>query len=113
VGGADADVLIDGTLIEIKTVKNFQIDRDHFNELLGYVILWELSRLGGDRHASRISKIAIYFARHAHLEVFEVRSLLNAKTFPSFLQWFLDTATPPVGRGTSRSNRRRAKRALV
>jgi hypothetical protein len=113
VGGADADVFIDGTLIEIKTIKNFEIDRDHFNQLLGYVVLQEINRLGGERHGSRISKIGIYFARHAHLEVFDLKNILNAETFPSFLQWFSETARPPVSRITSRSNRPRAKRALV
>jgi hypothetical protein len=113
VGGADADVFIDGTLIEIKTIKNFEIDRDHFNQLLGYVVLQELNRLSGAKAGPRISKIAIYFSRHAHLEVFDLKKLVKTETFPSFLQWFSDMARPPVSRITSRSNRSRAKCARV
>jgi hypothetical protein len=108
VGGADADVLIDGTLIEIKTIKNFELDRDHFNQLLGYVVLDELNRLNGARPGPRISRIAIYFARHAHLEIFDLRKLLNTETFPTFLQWFSDTAKLRVRRKAGSSNRSRA-----
>jgi hypothetical protein len=113
VGGADADVLIDGTLIEIKTIKNFELDRDHFNQLIGYVVLHELNRRSRSRSGPRILKVAIYFARHAHLEVFDLRKLLNADTFPSFLQWFLDTARPAASKITSNSTHRRARRAPI
>ena len=36
VGGADADMIIDDTLIDIKTTKNLKFGRDHYNQLIGY-----------------------------------------------------------------------------
>ena len=105
VGGADADLVIDGMLIDIKTTKNFGLKREDFNQLIGYFVLHELSGLSNKKLKSRISKIAIYFSRHAHLEVFEVATLVNPETFPSFLQWFSDTAKPPSNRTAGRSNR--------
>jgi len=44
VGGADADLFIDGTLIDIKTSKHLEMERDVFNQLLGYYCL---SCIGG------------------------------------------------------------------
>ena len=34
IGGADADLFIDGTLIDVKVTKNMELTRDHFNQLL-------------------------------------------------------------------------------
>ncbi len=40
VGGADADIIVDGTLIEFKTSRQARpVDRDHLWQLLGYVLL--------------------------------------------------------------------------
>ena len=43
VSGADADVIVDDMLIDIKTTKKMDFTRDYFNQLVGYYIL---SRLG-------------------------------------------------------------------
>lgn len=39
VGGADADLIVDGTLIDIKTTKKREIDRDWLWQLMGYALL--------------------------------------------------------------------------
>ncbi len=88
VRGADADLIIDGTLIEIKVTKTFRVDRDDFNQLIGYAALAEINRLNNKASTPRITKIGIYFARHAHLEVWKLRDFLNPDTLPSFLGWF-------------------------
>ncbi|KKM98827.1 hypothetical protein LCGC14_1153970, partial [marine sediment metagenome] len=36
VGGADADLVIDGMLIDIKTTKIFQMKREYYDQLIGY-----------------------------------------------------------------------------
>src|SRR5205823_4255522 len=110
VGGADADLVIDGMLIDVKTVKNFELTRDQFNQLMGYFALHELSGFNSGRRKQAITAVAIYFARHAHLEVFDVRTIINADTFPAFLDWFADRAAraegPPVtARAASRTDR--------
>ena len=56
VGGADADLIVDGTLIEIKTTTTSNLKIDWLRQLLGYVLL-DYS----DEH--RINGIAFYMAR--------------------------------------------------
>jgi len=94
VRGADADLIIDGTLIEIKVIKLFRIDRDDFNQLIGYAVLAEINRLSGRATTPRITKIGIYLARHAHLETWELQDFFKPETLPSFLKWFSETARP-------------------
>jgi hypothetical protein len=99
VGGADADLVIDSMLVDVKATKNFVVTRDHFNQLIGYMVLHDLTRIGEVRPKRRISKLAIYFARHAHLETFNVRDIVNPETYPRFVQWFSTAAeTRPPSR---------------
>ncbi len=107
VGGADADLLIDDTLIDIKTTMHFRIDREHFNQLLGYFMLNELAGIDGIKPKPKITKIAIYFARHARLQVFELNEIVDPRTFPRFLKEFSKMA----GQFTSRRTRRSTGRA--
>ena len=44
VGGADADIIIDDTLIDIKVTKHLKLERDYLNQLLGY---YTLALIGG------------------------------------------------------------------
>lgn len=107
VGGADADLLIDDTLIDIKTTMHFRIDREHFNQLLGYFMLYELAGIDGIKPKPKITKIAIYFARHARLQVFELNEIVDPRTFPRFLKEFSKRA----GQFTNRITRRSAGRS--
>jgi hypothetical protein len=108
-GGADADVIIDGTLIDIKAIKTLRVDRDHFTQLLGYVALAEINRQRGASGAPRITKIGIYFARHAHLEVWDLKSIINPESFASFLRWFSKTAGTRGAPVRARRPQRRAR----
>lgn len=63
IGGADADIIADDVLIDIKTTKNLEITDKFWHQLLGYAILDELnSRDEGT--PPTINKVAIYFSRH-------------------------------------------------
>lgn len=111
VGGADADLLIDDTLIDIKTTKNFRLDADHFFQLLGYFVLHTIAGIGDLEPKREIKKLAIYYSRHAHLEVFELQDIVNPKTFPKFVKWFSVRARQMhKSRITRRSTRTRKKR---
>jgi hypothetical protein len=70
VGGADADLLIDDTIIDIKTTKDLRLKGDDFNQLMGYFVLHEISGIGGLTPKPKVSKIAIYFSRHAYFTHF-------------------------------------------
>lgn len=106
VGGADADLFIDEMLIDIKTTKNFKLDRGHFNQLIGYSVLHRLSGFDGTRPKPQLSRVAIYFSRHAHLEVFDLSEIINPKTFPRFVKWFSERARQDTSRITRRSTGR-------
>ena len=96
--GADADLFIDGMLIDIKTTKSLKLTRNDFNQLLGYLAMHEIWGMNDRKRRPRVSKLGIYFARHGLLQVFDVRDVVCNGRFPNFLQWFREMAEQPVNR---------------
>ena len=87
VGGADADLLMDGRLIDIKTMSKLEMKREDFNQLMGY---YALSRLGGvDDVISEnpIRELGIYSARYAEFLTFPVDDVINETKIKPFLEW--------------------------
>lgn len=66
VNGADADLIIDNTLIDIKTTRFLKIKREDLNQIIGYHLL---SIIGGidSKKKIEIKNIGIYFARFGYL----------------------------------------------
>jgi hypothetical protein len=100
VGGADADLLISDTLIEIKTVTNLFIKPEYFQQLMGYYCL---SRIEG---VPIIRNIGIYFSRHGVLWTAPIENIVDESTLPALLAWFTERAealrmTPFKGRVTA------------
>jgi hypothetical protein len=96
VGGADCDLVIDDALIDIKTVKEFELKREYFNQLIGYYVL---SKIGGIQKAPKghqIKKLGIYFARHGHLWLFDVSAIIQEKQLSDFIGWFKKRAIQGV-----------------
>jgi hypothetical protein len=60
VGGADGDLLIESTLVEIKTRLKLELQQRHLHQLVGYALL-DYDDVYG------ISEIAMFSARHASL----------------------------------------------
>ncbi len=87
---ADADLLIDETLIDIKTTKNFKLSKTYLNQLLGYVTLNEIGNIGGLSPKPAITKIAIYYSRHAYLHVMDLKEIIDSNSYQSFIQWFVE-----------------------
>jgi hypothetical protein len=93
VGGADADLIIDDMLIDIKTTKNFELSRDHFHQLLGYLTLYYLEALiERKKSLPDINKLAIYFSRYSYLHVIEIGNITSYEKFAPFIKWFFDRA---------------------
>jgi hypothetical protein len=86
--GADADLVLDDLLIDIKAVKHASFDREVFNQLIGYYTLHRIGGFNGDGRNRKIQRLGTYFARHGHLLTIEVDSVINRKTFPAFVRWF-------------------------
>ncbi len=66
VGGADADLIIGDTLIDIKTTKNLRLKRSLLRQLIGYYILSEIARIENPEFP-RVDSIGAYFPRYAQL----------------------------------------------
>jgi len=67
VGGADADLLIDNALIEIKTTKYLSLKPEYYHQLIGYYLLAMLGKEHGRLELPEIDRICIYYARQAYM----------------------------------------------
>jgi hypothetical protein len=94
VGGADADLVFGDALIDIKTVKEFSLERRDFNQLIGYYVLVKLAGIDNAPPGHEIKRLGIYFSRYAYLFVFNVLDVIDPQTFPSFLDWFKRRCDP-------------------
>ena len=95
VGGADADLVIDGTLIDVKTTKFLRLDRATFNQLVGYYLLHRIGGIDGCRKNHRIEKLGVYYSRYGVLFSFPARQVVQDKRLPSLLRWFAKKAREP------------------
>jgi hypothetical protein len=92
VRGADADLLIDDLLIDIKTVKEASLSQEYFNQLIGYYALSKIERIDGTPPQHAIKRLGIYFSRYAHLYIMPIEEVIDAQRFPDFLKWFRNRA---------------------
>lgn len=79
-GGADADFILDGTIVDIKTKGKLGYEGRDFAQLLGYASM--ARKIGVD-----VKKVAIYFARFGLFACFDLESNVLS---PRFLDHFLD-----------------------
>ena len=92
VRGADTDLLIDDLLIDVKTTKKLDFQTTFFHQLMGYVVLHEIAGVGDLKPKPPVTKAGIYFARHAHLHVFQLDAVIDRDSFPEFVRWFKERA---------------------
>lgn len=93
IGGADADLVIDNLLIDIKTTTQLEFKRDHFNELIGYYTLYKIGGVPDALAKPKIENLGIYYSRYEGLYIFPVASVISLSKFPSFIEWFKKRAT--------------------
>jgi hypothetical protein len=89
VGGADADLIIDNTLIDIKATKHLKLDRDHLNQVLGYYILSLIGGVNNNPKEKPIENIGLYFARHGELWTIPLLQFGDKSKFDEFKTWFI------------------------
>lgn len=92
VGGADADLVIDDMMVDIKTTKNPNLVEDYFHQLIGYYTLYKIGGIDGMPQKHEINRLGIYSSRYGYLHFINVQDVINKKTFPKFLQWFGEKA---------------------
>ncbi len=92
VGGADADLIVDDALIDVKTTKFLSFTQEHYNQLIGYYILSKLGEINESENIP-ISKVGIYFSRHGVLHTIPTDQIENHPNFPKFVNWFEKSAS--------------------
>lgn len=92
VGGADADLLIDGTLIEVKTIRQMRLDRRIFNQLVGYYILARIGGIDGCSRRVRITSLAVYYSRQGLFVPIPLGRIIDEGKLEAFVSWFKTSA---------------------
>lgn len=92
VNGADADIIKDDVLIDIKTTKNLEMRRVYFDQLIGYYVLNEIGGIDQLKEKHEIKKLAVYFSRHAYLHLYNVDEIIDKANLQDFIKWFIDRA---------------------
>lgn len=90
VGGADADIIVDDTIVDIKTSKSAGAPRAAFDQLIGYTALAELG--GVDGKPRRIKHLELYMARYGTTYRYEREEMIDEERWPLFLEWFEERA---------------------
>lgn len=98
VGGADADFVIDDTLVDIKTTKYLELKPEMLHQLVGYRMLLAACEAGGSTACGLpvVTHGAIYFSRHAHLARFNYAELIDRKDFLRLSEWFINYVADDV-----------------
>jgi hypothetical protein len=89
VGGADADMILDDTLIDIKVTKHLKLEREYLNQLLGYYIIAVIGGINGNHKGAVIKNVGIYFARYGILWKVPLSAFCNNQAFAAFKHWFV------------------------
>lgn len=93
VGGADADIVIDDQMIDIKTTKRLEITREMFNQIIGYYVLGKIGGIGREKiDISNINEIGFYFSRYGMKYMYKVEEIIDFKSLPFFIDKFKDKA---------------------
>jgi hypothetical protein len=88
VGGADADLVLDDMLVDIKCTKHRSFSGNVFHQLLGCYILSRIGGIEGAPPRHRIRFLAVYFARHGELYRIPVNAHLPDDRLRSVTKWF-------------------------
>ncbi len=102
VGGADADIVIDNRIIDMKTTKFLQLKEQDFHQLIGYYVLSLLGGIDGSKHKIDIETVSIYFCRHGIFLPLMVPSAnssmikISDKDFEKFVKWFVERASGKI-----------------
>lgn len=91
VNGADADIVLDSTLIDIKTVKDAKLKIDYWRQLVGYCVLADLASDELD-HMPEFTGVGIYFSRHGVLWQTSASRIYGHEKYEKFKSWFRDEA---------------------
>lgn len=87
VGGADCDIIMDDTLIDIKTTKYLKLDIRYWRQLVGYCVLADLAKEELD-YFPRIKQVGVYYSRHGRLWTTDASQIYDNSGYENFKKWF-------------------------
>ena len=93
VRGADADLIIGDTLIDVKTTKHPKLTLEMIRQLVGYSLLCNKFGIGGynsEKYNQTINKVGIYFARAGEFFVVELSNIIDETNENIILNWILN-----------------------
>jgi len=85
----EADLVMDDTLIDIKTYTSPKFRREMFDQLMGYYLLSKIGGIDGAPEDHEIHKVGIYFSRHEYLHVIDLKDVFNQSELNSILDWVI------------------------
>ena len=91
-GGADADLVAGDALIDLKATKFPEFTEEHLAQILGYLMLGDMYRESAPKRFPQVTKVGLYFARHAVLSTIDVENLKATPEYASARQALLAAA---------------------
>lgn len=88
--GADSDLIIDDTLIDIKVTQELKLKRSYLNQLIIYYTLYLIGGVDNFPGKVKINYLAVYFARHSVMVKIPIKDLGTLQTFQEFKKWFVN-----------------------
>lgn len=88
--GADADLVLDDLLLEIKTTQSRKLQLEHVRQLVGYAVL--IRHNGWGRGPVPVHRVGIYYARSGELLTWDLAECLDAEGESAILAFLLDRA---------------------
>lgn len=89
VHGADADLVIDDLLIEIKTSSRPEFARSYVKQLIGYYVLSVIGGIDNGPVGVKIERVGVYAARYGKLLVVSLRDVLPPQGRRKIVDLFL------------------------
>lgn len=93
IGGADADLLLDDMLVDVKASALLRVRPEDWRQLIGYAALNEHFPIGGGRERVPIRRIGVYFGRYGCLASWPLRHVVDPTKFSEFALWLADYVT--------------------
>ena len=72
--------------------KQLQFAQKHYNQLIGYYVLYKIGGIDKRREENEIKRRGIYFSRHAYLYLLNIKDIIDEEKLLEFIKWFKQRA---------------------
>ena len=87
VSGFDMDLVLDNTIVDIKTTSKRPVIESHIYQLVIYYLLSKVFGIEGYPVKQRIERIAIYYVRYDYMWSSDIKDLLDSKGEENLKKW--------------------------